>query len=151
MTTPSNQGGGQPNIHAEASPEWVNTALRGYSDKDWNYSRISLISRSLDDIEGPYVLHLETLSLDFKQGRNDLKALRDEVQWGERHSSVLGMLELVSLRLNKALLDVTSDDYWQGKRPVVRIAKKEALKAQGVTSALWYEVREVPGVDFDNR
>jgi len=129
----------------------VNNALLGYSDKDWNYSRISLAIRQLHSLNSPYALSLEILDLDTKQGRTELKALTDEVKWGERHSSELGMLEVVSLRLNRALLETTGDDHWKHKRPVVRIVKKEALAAKGITDALWYQITEVVGEDFDNR
>jgi hypothetical protein len=135
----------------DSTLERVNKALLTYSDKDWNYSRISLLEKQLDSLESPYVLRFEILDLMTKQGRAELKALSDEVKWGERHSSELGVLEIVSLRINKALLEVTSDEYWQSQRPVARIAKRELLLAQGITSALWYEVREVAGEDFDNR
>ena len=37
--------------------ERVNAALVNYSDKDWNYSRISLITKPLDDIRKP--IHFE--------------------------------------------------------------------------------------------
>ena len=95
----------------------VNEALRDYSDKDWNYSRISLVIQPLGKSVGPYALSLETLDLNTQQGRRDLKALVDEVKWGQRHSSELAMLEVVSLRINKALLEVTNDEHWQHKRP----------------------------------
>ena len=129
----------------------VNIALLKYSDKDWNYSRISLVIRPLADFESPYTLRLEVLDLKSKQGRTDLKTLSDEVKWGDRHSSELGMLEVVSLRINKALLEATSDEYWQFKRPVVRIAKREALAGQQDANAIWYQITEVAGEDFDNR
>ena len=131
--------------------ERVNEALGNYSDKDWNYSRISLAIRPLGNVDGPYALNLEVLDLTTKHGRNDLNALVDEVKWGERHSSELGILEVVSLRINKALLEVTSDEYWQQARPVVRIVKKEAIAGQHATHALWYQVTEVAGEEFDNR
>jgi hypothetical protein len=131
--------------------ECVNKVLLAYSDKDWNYSRITLIERPLEVMTSPYVLGLEILDLTTKQGRVDLKALSDEVKWGERHSSELGVLEIVSLRINRALLEATSDEHWDFKRPVARIAKREAMLAQGITSSFWYEVREVAGEDFDNR
>jgi hypothetical protein len=129
----------------------VNLALQDYSDKDWNYSRISLTKRSLDTLDSPYMLKLEILDLKTKQGRTDLKTLSDEVKWGERHASELGMLEVVSLRINKALLEVTSDEHWQFKRPVVRIVKKEVLAGKPDACALWYQITEVAGEDFDNR
>jgi hypothetical protein len=129
----------------------LNLALESYSDKDWNYSRISLSLRPLDGFDSPYLLWPDVLDLVTKQGRNDLKTLSDEVKWGDRHSSELGILELVSLRINKALLESTSDEFWQNKRPVLRVFGKHLLAEQGVVSTLWYEVREVRGEDFDNR
>jgi hypothetical protein len=141
----------EQNEQMATSVELVNTALQEYSDKDWNYSRISLIIRQLDTIDGPYILRLELLDVKTKQGRADLKTLSDEVKWGERHASELGMLEVVSLRINKALLEVTSDEHWQFKRPVLRIVKKEVLAGKQDTYALWYQIHEVAGEDFDNR
>ena len=140
-----------PNDQMEAAVNRVNVALQDYSDKDWNYSRISLTTRALDTLNSPYILRLEVLDLETKQGRVDLKTLSDEVKWGERHASELGMLEVVSLRINRALLEVTSDEHWQFKRPVVRIAKKEVLAGQETTHAIWYQITEVAGEDFDNR
>ena len=129
----------------------LNAALESYSDKDWNYSRISLSIRPLDEFESPYFLWPEVLDLVTKQGRGDLKTLSDEVKWGDRHSSELGVLELISLRINKALLESTSDQFWQNKRPILRVVSRHLLVEQVVKSALWYEVREVHGEDFDNR
>jgi hypothetical protein len=129
----------------------VNVALLDYSDKDWNYSRISLTTIQLDTWKSPYILEVEVLDLKSKQGRVDLKTLSDEVKWGERHSSELGILEVVSLRINKALLEVTSDEHWQFKRPMVRIAKKEVPAGKKDVYALWYQITEVAGEDFDNR
>jgi hypothetical protein len=77
--------------------------------------------------------------------------LSDEVKWGDRHSSELGVLELISLRINKALLESTSDKFWQNKRPFLRVVSRHLLVEQAVKSALWYDVREVRGEDFDNR
>jgi hypothetical protein len=151
MTSATNQSNPFQQKGRDILLERVNKALLVYSDKDWNYSRISLIEKQLDILRSSYVLRLETLDLMTKQGGEELKAMSHEVKWGERHSSELGVLEIVSLRINKALLEVTSDEYWQWKRPVARIAKRELLMAQGVTSALWYEVHEVAGEDFDNR
>jgi hypothetical protein len=147
----SAQPGNPSDKQPEISFERVNEALLACSDRDWNYSRITLVPRVLDRLDSPYVLRLETLDLTSNQGRSDLKTLINEVKWGERHSSELGVLELVSLRINKALLEASSDEYWRWKRPVVRIVKKETLVEQGVTSTLWYEVREVAGDHFDNR
>jgi len=151
MTPPAKPSPPPPDSNPHAMLLRLNEALLAYSDKDWNYSRISLLERRLDDAEGPYALWIEVVDLTTKPGRGELKAMSDEVKWGERHSSELGILELVSLRINKALLEITSDEHWQWKRPVVRIVKREVLLAQGITSALWYEVHEVAGEDFDNR
>jgi hypothetical protein len=129
----------------------VNSALLRYSDKDWNYSRIYLITKPLETVDGPYVLKIEVLDQTTTQGRNDLRSLTDEVKWGDRHSSELGLLEVVSLRINKALLEVTSNDYWHQKRPVIRIIKKESVDRQDTTYAIWYHITEVTGEDFDNR
>lgn len=139
------------NKQLEEACRQVNEALRIYSDKDWNYSRILLVIRPLDKLDGPYALILETLDLNTQPGRRDLKELVDEVRWGQRHSSELAILEIVSLRINKALLEVTNDEHWQHRRQVVRIAKKEDLTGQGTTHAFWYQVTEVAGEDFDNR
>ena len=135
----------------EAAVKQVNRALLGYSDKDWNYSRISLTIRLLANLDSPYILQLEILDLRSKQGRTDLKTLSDEVKWGERHSSELSMLEVVSLRINRALLETTSDEHWQNKRPVVRIVRKEVVVGQAATQAIWYQINEVAGEDYDNR
>jgi hypothetical protein len=148
MTTPPKN---DQNDLMEAAVKQANAALQDYSDKDWNYSRISLTTRSLDTIDSPYILELEVLDLNSKQGRTDLKSLSDEVKWGERHSSELSMLEVVSLRINRALLEVTSDEHWQYKRPVVRIVRKEAVVRQVATHAIWYQINEVAGEDYDNR
>jgi hypothetical protein len=129
----------------------INKALDSYSDKDWNYSRISLSMKPLRNLDGPYIMRIEILDLATKDGMVDRKALVGDVKWGERHSPELGILELVSLRINKALLEGTSDEYWQHKRPVIRIAKKKASDGELPTHALWYEVTEVAGEDFDNR
>ena len=151
MSQPPDQTGYPPSKHLEQACGQVNEALRSYSDKDWNYSRISLVIKPLYIVDCPYALHLETLDLHTQQGRRDLKTLADEVKWGQRHSSELGMLEVVSLRINKALLEATSDEHWQHRRPVVRIVRKEDIAGQGATYAFWYQVAEVAGEDFDNR
>jgi hypothetical protein len=75
----------------------------------------------------------------------------DEVAWGERHANELGILEIISLRVNRALLEATSNEYWGETRPVLRVERKEALEQQGVTVAFWYEVQEVSGEQFENR
>src|SRR6266436_7231258 len=133
MNTPSPD---DQNHQIEAAVKQVNAALKEYSDKDWNCSCISLTIWPLDALDSPYALGLETLDLKTKQGRVDLKTLSDEVKWGERHSSELSMLEVVSLRINKALLEIISDEHWQYKRPVVRIEKMEALVGQATTHVI---------------
>jgi hypothetical protein len=151
MSELPDQTGYPLNKHLEEACGQVNEALRAYSDKDWNYSRILLVIKPLDKLDCPYALRLETLDLNTREGRRDLKALVDEVKWGQRHSSELGMLEVVSLRINKALLEVTNDEHWQHRRQVIRIVRKEDIAGQGTTHAFWYQVTEVAGEDFDNR
>lgn len=129
----------------------LNQALESYSDKDWNYSRISLESCSLQSLDSPYVLWVERISTQTKQGAKELKSLQEELAWGSRHSNELGLAELVSLRLNKALLEITSDEYWDNLRPILRLLKKELLAQQGIVDAFWYRIREVSGEEFDNR
>ena len=150
---PSDQPGGSPTRGDQGLSvlDRVNSALLNYSDKDWNYSRISPVSKLLENIDGPYVLKLDVLDLTTREGRNELRSLVDEVKWGDRHSSQLGMLEVVSLRINKALLEVSSDDYWRQKRPVIRVVKKEGADREDITHVIWYQITEVAGEDFDNR
>ena len=129
----------------------VNAALKSYSDKDWNYSRISLQVKRLVDCDGTYTLWFEVCDTRSKQGKLNLKAVSDEVAWGDRHSNELGILEVISLRINKAIHEAASDAIWEGKQPIVRLVKKQALEQLFVTHALWYVVHEVSGEDFDNR
>jgi hypothetical protein len=129
----------------------LNRALDSYSDKDWNYSRISLESCSLQSLDSPYVFWVQQISTQTKQGAKELKSLQEEIAWGSRHSNELGLTELVSLRVNKALFEATSDNHWENLRPVVRLVKKEVLVQQGIVSAFWYRIREVSGEEFDNR
>ena len=138
-------------IAAAAVLERANNALRRYSDKDWNYSRISLCIRALSDSHGPYILWPDLIDTRTKQGKADLKTAKDEITWGERHSNEMGILELISLRLNRALLEATDDEYWEHTRPIFRLTRTELLQQSGITEAFWYEVREVSGEDFDNR
>ena len=128
----------------------LNASLETYSDKDWSFSRISLLVKPLESLDSPYVLWPEFVDLVTKDGQKEMKELKGEIDWGERHSSELGILEIVSLRINKALISVAIGS-WQNDYPVLRLAKKEQLLEQGVHSALWYEVREVKGEDFESR
>ncbi len=131
--------------------EKVNKALLQYCDKDWNYSRITLHINLLESIIGPYALWVDIAQTKTKQGQADLKNSKSEVTWGEHHSNELGILEIISLRINKALLEASNDEFWDFERPIVRLAGKEELAQKGITHALWYEVVEVSGQDFDNR
>jgi len=151
MTDNSKPTSPRGNEQLEVAVNQINSALLAYSDKDWNYSRITLQIKPLSSFDSAYILRLETLDLTTKAGRNELKALVDEVKWGDRHSSELGILEVVSLRINKALLEATNDEYWHNKRAIVRIAKKEEIAGEPSTHAIWYHVAEVAGEDFDNR
>src|SRR6266446_3597741 len=118
----------------------INDALRVYSDKDWNYSRIALEVRKLESLSGPYALWIESVDVRTKEGRVAFKACEEEVAWGSRHSNELGILELISLRLNKALLESTTDDIWDYRRPIIRLVKKEEITDKGLTDAFWYIV-----------
>ena len=59
--------------------ERINSALLAYSDKDWNYSRIHLVMKPLDNLDGPYMLKIDLLDQTTKNGRSELKTLADEV------------------------------------------------------------------------
>src|SRR3989442_10995924 len=89
----------------------INQSLLEISDKDWNYSRIQLLCRDLAHSDTPYALWVDRLDLETNEGRAALRACAKEVSWGDRHSSDLGILEIISLRLNKALLEHTDDDH----------------------------------------
>jgi hypothetical protein len=146
-----------PNISPENLDEVVGTSikinevLKEYSDKDWNYSRITLTMNKLNELNGPYSLWIDYIATNTKKGRSDFQTYSQELTWGSRHSNELGILELISLRLNKALLDLSNDEMWNFRRPVIRLVKKEELTKQGIADALWYRVDEVVGEDFDNR
>ena len=131
--------------------ERVNEAMLQHSDKDMNYSRIRLMVKLLHDVDGPYALWFDILDVRADAGKSALKIATDEVTWGERHTNELGILEIISLRLNKALLQCTSDEFWGFSRPVLRIEKKEVLAQKGISAVLWYEVQEVGGEEFENR
>jgi hypothetical protein len=129
----------------------VNEALKQYSDKDWNYSRISLESCPLESIDSPYVLWIERVDAGTKHGLGEVQALKEEIAWGTRHSSELGIAELISLRINRALAESNTKEHWGDLQPVVRLVKRELLAQQGIVSAFWYKIREVSGEEFDNR
>ncbi len=129
----------------------LNDALEKYSVKDWNYSRIHLQVRELSKCDDAYVLWCDSIDPSTAQGKVDLKALATEIAWGDRHSSELGILEIVSLRVNKALLSVAAGGFFEHGQPVLRVSKKEQLEQQGIVSAIWYEAQEISGEDFESR
>lgn len=129
----------------------IDEVLRRVSDKEWNYSRITLQLRPLAHVDSPYLLWLERVDAAQQVGKAELAQLKSEITWGCRHGEELGILEIISLRLNKALLEHTTDEFWSGQRPVVRVVRKQELEAQGIVEAFWYRVEEVGGEDFDNR
>lgn len=129
----------------------LDEVLTRYSDKDWAYSRVALEVRPLAELDAPYVLWLEWIPTALAEGRKAFKNCEDEVTWGEHHSSELGILEIVSLRLNRALMSVSSQEDFNGCRPVVRMMKRSELEQAGIRDAFWYKVSEVQGDQFDNR
>jgi hypothetical protein len=129
----------------------INEALHLVPDKEWNYSRITLELCRLSQIDSPYVLWVERVKTDTRAGGVDLAQLKSEIAWGSRHSEQLGFLEIVSLRLNKTLLENTPDESWAQQRPVIRVVKKEELESQGLEAAFWYRIQEVGGEEFDDR
>ncbi len=135
----------------ESSARAINLALADCPDKEWNYSRINLLCSDLSRLDSPYVLWCDRVDLHTKEGRSNYRACLSEVDWGERHSSELGVLEIISLRINKALLESTDDEYWQMLWPIIRIIEKQELVSNGITVGFWYEVQEVAGKEFDSR
>lgn len=131
--------------------EAINQAIKRFSDKDWNYTRLTLIMRNLNEISAPYVLGIDWLDVREKQGQLEYRTILNEITWGARHSNELGLLEIVSLRLNHALSEVSADEYWRGIRPVVRLQKRVDLLETGQTYAFWYRAEEVEGEEFENR
>ena len=129
----------------------INQAIQHFSDKDWNYSRIILIPCELKERVSPYVFGIDWLDTHGKKGQADYKAVLQEVTWGQRHSHELGILEIVSLRLNDALSQVTSTEYWHGVRPVIRLQKRSDFLEKGQTHAFWYQIQEAQGIEFENR
>jgi len=131
--------------------EAINQALNRFSDKDWNYSRILLETKVLKEVSSSYVLNIDWLDMRSKQGQTDYQNSLNEVTWGERHCRELGMLEIASLRLNRALAEMTTADYWHQVRPVIRLQKRSELLEKGQAHAFWYRVEEVQGEEFENR
>ncbi len=137
--------------HLKTWAEALNQALARYSDKDWSYSRIRIQVCDLSEQPSAYVLEVDWLDVQGKQAQTVLKNLKGEMTWGERHSYELGILEVISLRLNRALMEVTSDAHWNNVRPVFRLARRGELLEKGRTHAFWYQVTEVEGEEFENR
>jgi hypothetical protein len=133
----------------EAWMQAIHQALKRYSDKDWNYSRISLAIKDLQQLSSSYALMIEWIDVRGKLGLKEYQTIMSELTWGNRHSHELGVLEIASLRINFALSQITSNDYWHGIRPVIRVQSKSALA--GFTHAFWYQVEEVDGEEFENR
>lgn len=131
--------------------EAINRVLQRFSDKDWNYSRIALTLESLKERMTPYVLGVDWLDVRGKQGMAEFQTSQSEISWGMRHSHELGILEIISLRLNHALSELTTAEEWQGIRPVIRLQKRSELMDKGQTHAFWYRVEEVQGETFENR
>lgn len=134
----------------------INEILARYPDRDWNYSRIRLRLAEPTALESPYFLGCEVLDDSTAHGRAERKTVQDEVAWGEHHESELGILEIISRRLNKALLALpghcfAADPVLKGRRPVIRLVRREELQKAQVPVVLWYEVQEVNGEEFENR
>src|SRR5689334_6556476 len=92
-------------VHKEDMEIWaktINQALQRFSDKDWNYSRILVTVCPLNEVSSPYVLWIDWLDMRGKQAQAAFKTIQQEVTWGGRHSHELGILEIISLRLNHA-------------------------------------------------
>jgi hypothetical protein len=137
--------------------QWINEILSRCPDKDWNYSRIRLRVIDVTTAQAPYLLGCELIDHDTPAGKRELRDVQDEVAWGERHSSELGILELISLRANRALIELIGDNFYvtaesPGRfHPVLRLVKKQDLVTANIKSAIWYEVQEVAGEEFENR
>ena len=135
----------------------LNEILRRYSDKDWNYSRIRLVTLRVAALQCPYLLGCEFVDPNTRKGAREIKDVESEVIWGEHHSSELGILEIVSLRLNKALHAVVDENFQSSGspshrgHPIIRLLKRQTLLDANVPIAMWYEVQEVSGEEFDSR
>lgn len=129
----------------------INQTLEKCHDKDWNYSRIRLISRSLATLQSPYSMVVDLVDTGTTDGKKAYQNYSREVSWGMRHSSELGILELISLRVNWVLLEHSEEVDWGTVRPVIRLLQSQELLKSGITDAIWYEVQEMSGEEFDNR
>jgi hypothetical protein len=134
----------------EKRVETLNLRLQSRSDKDWNYSRITLCLRTLASLDSAYVLWPESIDASTKAGKAAILEIESEVTWGERHSNELGILETVSLRLNRALLDARGGDDPR-EFVALRLIKRRDLIEEGIPVAVWYAITEVSGEDFDSR
>lgn len=129
----------------------ANRILAKYDDKDWNYSRILLVTRTLQSLDSAYFLVPDSIDPRNAEGRQALRDLVKELAWGERHSNELGVLELVSLRVNHALVELSGGPHAKEEIPVVRVVPRQSVEPKPGTQVLWYEVVEVSGEDFDSR
>lgn len=127
----------------------INDNLVQVDDEAWHYSRLRLTTCLLDEIPGAKVLWLETIATDTREGQRLLRELKSRVSAAVGHLSELPILQIVICRMNQALLDLTTDDYWQHRRPFITWAKKSEMAQRGTPVALWYQIEERLGDDED--
>lgn len=140
-------------IAARALADQINAALAAVPDKDWNYSRLRLLALPLTQIRGPFALGCDWVHPRSRAGRQQLKSLEAEMEWGARHSDDLSFLEIASLRINRALSQYAGpkSKFWGESYPILRVVRREQLRAMGSTMGLWYEIEEVEGSEFERR
>ncbi len=129
----------------------LNNTLNLYPDKDWNYSRIVLVYNELEKLSSPYCLWCDLADRSSDEGKRFIKRTEEEIAWGKRHMNELGILEIVSFRINKALADIGTQDIWGRFHPILRVENKERIAERGINACLWYRVEEVVGEDFESR
>ena len=128
----------------------INDNLARADDESWHYSRLRLTTCPIDEIPGAKVLWLETISTDTRDGQRLLRELQGRVSVAVGHLSELPIIQIVICRMNEALLELSTDDYWQHQRPFITWAKKSELVQRGILVALWYRVEEQLGDDEDS-
>jgi len=129
----------------------VNAALQEYSDKDWNYSRISLGYTPVICIRQPLCPRLETLDLSRNRGRPISNPIRRGEMGRTPTLPNFGMLEVVSLRINKDSSKSQATNIGNISAQWFVSLKREVLVGQPTVHAIWYRISEVAGDDFDNR